>query len=264
MYQKRLKKHYGQHFLVDEWLLAELVGHIAPQPSDCVVEIGPGSGQLTKPISQKVHKMCLIEVDHDCVAYLQSLSWPCAVTVMPTDVLRVDWGFLQEFSAPSMVRILGNLPYNISSQILIASIAFRHRFLDATFLIQKEVAQRCLASPGSKAYSRSSVMIQTYFEVSAVMDVPPEAFQPPPKVDSMVIRLQPVLHTESLPEAYEWMVALAFSSRRKTLRRALASKVDDDFWQSLPESMATARAETLSIADFKILASNYERRKLEK
>ena len=270
------RKRFGQHFLTDEGLIADIVRRIAPQPSDRLVEIGPGLGALTQPLLERCGHITVVELDRDLIAYWQQRS---GVTVVASDVLKVD--FAQIYDGKSGIqaaktaqaamnneasttpqtqklRVVGNLPYNISSPILFHLLPYAHLVQDQHFMLQKEVIERMVAAPSEKAYGRLSVMLQYRYEMEHLFDVPPHAFIPAPKVTSAVVRMYPRKPEQLLArdEAHlSKLVAQAFSQRRKMLRNTLSEMVT----QSQLEACGiapTARAEELSVAQF-VGLSNY-------
>ena len=212
------RKRFGQHFLTDEGVISDIVQAIAPEPGQALVEIGPGLGALTAPLLQRCKAMTVIELDRDLAARLRRRE---GLTVVETDVLSVDFGALAD-AAGQALRVVGNLPYNISTPILFALLPWAHRIADQHFMLQKEVVDRMVARPQTGDYGRLSVMLQWRYEVQALLDVPPEAFDPPPRVDSTVVRLVPRADAAPVDATlFEEMVQVAFSQRRKLLRHTL-------------------------------------------
>jgi 16S rRNA (adenine1518-N6/adenine1519-N6)-dimethyltransferase len=218
----RAKKRFGQHFLLPQWA-DKVVAHIAPEPSDRFLEIGPGSGVLTTRLAARAASVTAIEVDRDLAADLRELL-PTSVDVITADVLDVDLGALAE-SVP--MRVAGNLPYNISSPILFALLSAEKRgqppFLDATLMLQREVADRLVARPGTKEYGVLTIFTAVHADVERLLSLPPGAFRPPPKVHSAVVRLTfvPPRVSPDLAPTFERMVRVMFMQRRKTLGNAL-------------------------------------------
>jgi 16S rRNA (adenine1518-N6/adenine1519-N6)-dimethyltransferase len=214
------RKRFGQHFLADEAVLEAIVDCIAPHPGEALVEIGPGLGALTAPLLARAGALTVIELDRDLAARLQSRP---GLTVIEADVLKVDFVDLARQAAKPL-RVVGNLPYNISTPILFHLMPAARSVRDQHFMLQKEVVERMAAAPGSKAYGRLSVMLQWRYEIEAVLEVPPTAFEPPPRVDSAVVRMRP-LPAEQAGQAdaasLGELVAVAFSQRRKLLRHTL-------------------------------------------
>ena len=211
------RKRFGQHFLADRACIDAIVQAIAPRPGDNLVEIGPGTGVLTAPLVAQAGHITVIEIDRDLAPRLQALFGD-ALTLVQQDVLQVDFsGFGQN------LRIVGNLPYNISSPLLLHLIAVAERVRDQHFMLQKEVVDRMVAGPGSDM-GRLTVFLQNHYQVVKLFDVPPEAFDPPPKVDSSVVRMVPLPrpHTTAIAQL-EASLAAAYAQRRKMLRRTLGS-----------------------------------------
>ena len=224
------RKRFGQHFLSDTGVIDEIVRAIAPRPGQALVEIGPGLGAMTNPVVERCGRLTVIELDRDLAARLRKRP---ALNVIESDVLKVDFGQLARDLAPpdaegapagGKLRVIGNLPYNISSPILFHLLPWAAEVEDQHFMLQKEVVDRMVAAPGSKDYGRLSVMLQWRYDMENVVDVPPEAFDPPPKVDSAVVRMLPLPQPPQVdPRVLEAMVAVAFSQRRKLLRHTLGA-----------------------------------------
>lgn len=216
----RHKKKFGQNFLVDQHVLSRILHCLALSATDNVLEIGPGAGALTKPLLQRLSKLTALEIDSDLKDQLQTLPQASQhLELILGDALACDY---EQFGAN--LRVIGNLPYNISTPLLFRLLTYCHCIKDMHFMLQKEVVNRVVASPGSKAYGRLSVMLQMYCEVSFLFDVPASSFDPPPKVDSAFVRLVPreqsLISLEHLC-VLEKLVARAFSMRRKTLANNL-------------------------------------------
>ena len=211
------RKRFGQHFLADRACIDAIVQAIAPRPDDNLVEIGPGTGVLTAPLLAQTGHLTVIEIDRDLGPRLAA-QYGDALALVQQDVLQVDFsGFGQN------LRIVGNLPYNISSPLLLHLIAVAERVRDQHFMLQKEVVDRMVAGPGSDM-GRLTVFLQNHYQVVKLFDVPPEAFDPPPKVDSSVVRMVPLPrpHTTAIAQL-EASLAAAYAQRRKMLRRTLGS-----------------------------------------
>ena len=212
------RKRFGQHFLTDDYVLGAIVDLIDPQPGQALVEIGPGLGALTWPVLQRCGALTVIELDRDLATRLRRRG---GLTVIEADVLQVDFDALAQLMSRPL-RLLGNLPYNISTPILFHLLKSADRVADQHFMLQKEVADRMAAAPGGKDYGRLSVMLQWRYHIDTVLEVPPQAFDPPPRVDSAIVRMQPLPAPAGqglalLPE----LVSVAFSQRRKLLRHTL-------------------------------------------
>jgi 16S rRNA (adenine1518-N6/adenine1519-N6)-dimethyltransferase len=214
------RKRFGQHFLTDEFVIGSIVDAIDPQPGDALVEIGPGLGALTNPVVARSGKLTVIELDRDIARELRLRE---ELSVVESDVLKVDFSSLPQ-AAPRTLRVIGNLPYNISTPILFHLLDHVAVVQDQHFMLQKEVVDRLVAEPGGKEYGRLSVMLQAHYAMEPVCDVPPESFDPPPKVDSAVVRMVPAPGRLSGPVAQRMLqelVTAAFSQRRKILRHTL-------------------------------------------
>lgn len=212
------RKRFGQHFLVDEALIDGIVREIAPRPGEPLVEIGPGLGALTQPLLERCGALTVIELDRDLAARWRQRQ---GVTVVESDVLKVDVGALAD-AAGQPLRLVGNLPYNISTPILFHLLPVAGRVRDQHFMLQKEVVDRMAAGPGGKDYGRLSVMLQWRYRIESILDVPPEAFDPPPRVDSAVVRMLPLAQPPAVDEELlSTLVTVAFSQRRKLLRHSL-------------------------------------------
>jgi 16S rRNA (adenine1518-N6/adenine1519-N6)-dimethyltransferase len=212
------RKRFGQHFLVDGGVIDDIVRAIAPSAGEALVEIGPGLGALTKPLRERCQPLTVIELDRDLAARLRRQE---GLKVIEADVLKVDFQQLSQDLGGSL-RIVGNLPYNISSPILFHLLSAVDAVQDQHFMLQKEVVDRMAAGPGNKTYGRLSVMLQWRYEIEALFDVAPEAFDPPPRVESAVVRMQPISAPAGLNVArFAEMVQVSFSQRRKLLRHSL-------------------------------------------
>ena len=212
------RKRFGQHFLVDQALIEAIVREIAPRPGEPLVEIGPGLGALTQPLLERCGALTVIELDRDLAARWRLRQ---GVTVVESDVLKVDIGALAD-TAGQPLRLVGNLPYNISTPILFHLLPLADRVRDQHFMLQKEVVERMASAPGGKDYGRLSVMLQWRYDIESVLDVPPEAFDPPPRVDSAGVRMLPLAPPPAVDEAVlSELVTVAFSQRRKLLRHSL-------------------------------------------
>jgi 16S rRNA (adenine1518-N6/adenine1519-N6)-dimethyltransferase len=247
----RPKKRLGQHFLTDRHYLDRIVAEIDPRPGEAMVEIGPGPGALTERLAQAVRPLHVVEIDRELAQALRGRFAPEAVVVHEGDALEFDFGAL-----PGDLRVVGNLPYNVSTPLLFHVAAFAPRIRDCVFMLQKEVVERMVAAPDTPDYGRLSVMLQYRFEMALAFRVPPGAFTPPPKVDSAIVRLRPlgegrrIARDEAL---FERIVAAAFSQRRKMLRSALRALVDAQAFAKAGID-PQRRGETLSVAEFADLA----------
>ncbi len=223
------KKRLGQHFLHDRGIISNIVLAVDPKPGDRLVEIGPGQGAITFPLLERHGELTVIEFDRDLIEPLtHAAQGRGELQVIHRDVLQVDFTAL---AAGGMIRLVGNLPYNLSSPILFHALDHAAVVRDMHFMLQKEVVDRMAAGPGSKVYGRLGVMLQAYCRVTPLFDVPPGAFRPPPKVDSAVVRLVPRPAQEVAVEdgaMFSRVVRDAFGQRRKTLRNALSNIADAD------------------------------------
>lgn len=243
------RKRFGQHFLVDVGLIEDIVRGIDPRPGQALVEIGPGLGALTQPVLARCEKLTVIELDRDLAARLRKQS---GLDVVEADVLAVDFGGLAD-RLGQRLRVIGNLPYNISSPILFHLLGIADRVEDQHFMLQKEVVDRMAAQPGSKAYGRLSVMLQWRYDIESILDVPPEAFDPPPRVDSAVVRMQPWPQPAELDVArFEAMMQAAFSQRRKLLRHSLGHWLEEQKFTGAFD--LHRRAEEVPVAEYVALA----------
>jgi len=249
------KKNLGQHFLTDRNIIEQIVYAVDPKPGDSLVEIGPGQGAISFPLLKKHGHLTVIEFDRDLITPLSEAAHGLGeLTIVHKDVLQVDFNKL---GADQAIRLIGNLPYNISTPILFHVLSHCQKIQDMHFMLQKEVVERMAAEPGSKVYGRLSVTLQALCEVIPLFDVPPHSFNPPPKVDSAVVRLIPrPLDTVGIrdPAVFAAVVRDAFGQRRKTLRNALAKLCTSEQMQAVdikPES----RAEQLPVSAFIRLAN---------
>ncbi len=257
------KKQLGQHFLHDAGIIDRIVRAVNPQPGERLVEIGPGHGAITLPLLRRHGALTVIEFDRDLIAPLSEAARGIgALSILHKDVLTVDFGMLAaDGQGQPKLRLVGNLPYNISSPILFHALAFADAIVDMHFMLQKEVVERMAAAPGSKVYGRLSVMLQAYCTVTPLFDVPPGAFRPPPKVDSSVVRLLPKPAAEigiTDPTAFADVVRDAFGQRRKTLRNALSKLCDAEDFLAVGVR-ADARAEQLAVEEFIALGNRLAR-----
>lgn len=248
----KAKKSLGQHFLVDQHYIARIVAAIRPQAGERMVEIGPGPGALTRPLLETLDHLDVVEVDREMVARLQAEFPAERLSVHAVDALLYDFAGL----GPAL-RVVGNLPYNISSPLLFHLAASAEAIVDMTFMLQKEVVDRMAAAPDTPDYGRLSVMLQSRFKVSKLFNVPPGAFQPPPKVDSAIVHLVP-LPLDAVPyqdaKVFAEVVARAFGQRRKTLRNTLKGWADEALFAELGID-PRRRGETLSVAEFAALSN---------
>ncbi|MGN6581740.1 MAG: 16S rRNA (adenine(1518)-N(6)/adenine(1519)-N(6))-dimethyltransferase RsmA [Bordetella sp.] len=247
MAQHQARKRFGQNFLTDESVVDAIVRAVAPAVDDRVIEIGPGLSALTRPLLDRLSRLTVVEIDRDLAARLRKQYPSERLDVVEADALTVDFAAF----GPDL-RVVGNLPYNISSPLLFHLMASADQVRDQHFMLQREVIDRMVAQPGSSDYSRLSVMLQSRYRMAKLFDVPPEAFDPPPKVVSAVVRMVPLGADRPRPRssaAFEHVVARAFSQRRKMLRRVLDDWTAHIPWETLGIA-PTARAEEVSVAGF--------------
>jgi len=249
------RKRFGQHFLTDTAIIDGIVRAIAPHPGEPMVEIGPGLAALTQPLVERLGHLHVIELDRDLAKRLREYS---QLSVIESDVLRVDFRELaQRVCTPHhpRLRVVGNLPYNISSPILFHLLQHVDVIADQHFMLQKEVIDRMVAAPSTAAYGRLSVMLQWRYEMEDVLFVPPEAFDPPPRVDSAVVRMVPLDAVPTLDVAVlEEVVQVAFSQRRKLLRHTLGRWLEERGFGG--EFDTQRRAEEVLPAEYVVLAQS--------
>lgn len=254
------RKRFGQHFLIDPNVIDTIVHAIGPTKADTVVEIGPGLAAITAPLLARAGRMHLIELDRDLVVQLRKrFGNQESVEVHEADALKFDFSTLAE-QADGQLRIVGNLPYNISTPLLFHLLGFRAAIRDMHFMLQKEVVDRMAASPGGKDYGRLGIMLGCYFSIDPLLDVEPDAFDPPPAVRSAVVRLTP-LPADSReirnPAALSRLVASAFSQRRKTVRNALRGIADESVLEAVGIDPGL-RPEMISIDEYVRLSNTLE------
>ena len=249
----RPRKRFGQHFLTDRFYLARIVEAIAPRPGDTMLEIGPGTGLLTAGLLEHLEHLHVVEIDRDLAAGLRERFPAARLTVHEADAVAFDLSAL-----PEGLRVVGNLPYNVSTPILFHVSAAAERIADCVFMLQKEVVDRMVAAPDSADYGRLSVMLQYRFAMATALRVPPGAFSPPPKVDSAVVRMRPLAgdRPRARDEArFAQVVAASFSQRRKTLRNALRGIGGLELFERAGID-PSRRGETLSVAEFIALSDS--------
>ncbi|WP_119292643.1 16S rRNA (adenine(1518)-N(6)/adenine(1519)-N(6))-dimethyltransferase RsmA [Azohydromonas sediminis] len=244
------RKRFGQHFLVDAGVIDAIVAAVDPRPGDALIEIGPGLGALTAPLLARCGALTVIELDRDLAARLRQRA---GLDVVEADVLTVDFAALARGRGQPL-RVVGNLPYNISTPILFHLLDAAAHWRDAHVMLQKEVVARMAAAPGGKDYGRLTVMLQWRCAVEPLFDVPPQAFEPPPRVDSAVVRLRPhdappAVDAERLGE----LVTVAFSQRRKLLRHTLGRWLDAQRFAGAFDLQR--RAEEVPVAEYVALAA---------
>ena len=252
----RPRKRFGQHFLKDPGVIDAIIHAVGATKSDTVVEIGPGLGAITRSLAARAGTLHAIEFDRDLITKLnREYDGAANVTVHEADALRFDYSSLGD-----SLRIVGNLPYNISTPLLFHLLNYRDCIVDMHFMLQKEVVDRMAANPGSKSYGRLGIMLGCHFQIDALFDVAKEAFDPPPKVTSAVVRLAPLpagTYVINNEDRLSRLVATAFSQRRKTIRNSLSKVVDEA--QLVDAGIDPGlRPEAISIADYVRLANALE------
>jgi 16S rRNA (adenine1518-N6/adenine1519-N6)-dimethyltransferase len=249
----KAKKQFGQNFLVDQNIIADIVRAIRPEANDNMVEIGPGLGALTRPLLKQLNKLHVVEIDRDIIARLKTDYPQDKIVIHEGDALKFDFAMLG-----TPLRIVGNLPYNISSPLLFHFSDYAARITDMHFMLQNEVVERMVAEPSSPAYGRLSVMLQYRFYMEKLLDVPPQSFRPAPKVDSAIVRMIPIpadkiaVKDEAL---FAKVVLAAFGQRRKTLRNTLKGYLNEENFELLGID-AQLRAENLGVAEFTRIANH--------
>jgi len=244
------RKRFGQHFLTDQGVIAEIVDAIAPEAGQQMVEIGPGLAAMTQPLVERVGHLQVIELDRDLATRLRQHKH---LTVHEADVLKVDVTALAKNLNTQTLRVVGNLPYNISTPILFHLLDHVAVIQDQHFMLQKEVVERMVAAPSSAAYGRLSVMLQWRYAMEMVVEVGPMAFDPPPRVDSAVVRMVPHSQPAPLPVALlSELVQVAFSQRRKLLRHTLGRWLQDRGVAA--DFDVQRRAEEVAVAEYVLLA----------
>lgn len=250
-----MKKRFGQHFLHERGVIERLLRAIDPHPGERIVEIGPGEGAVTIPLLARVGTLTAIELDRDLPARLRAAAEGVGqLEIVEADALTVD---ISALARGEPIRLVGNLPYNISTPLLFHALEHAPAIRDMHFMLQKEVVDRMAADAGSKVYGRLSVMLQARCRVEYLFKVPPGAFRPPPKVDSAIVRLVPLSAAEvkySDHAALERVVRHAFAQRRKTLHNALSGVADDDTMRRAGID-PKARAEDVEVSGFVALAN---------
>ena len=256
------RKRFGQHFLHAQTVIERIVNSIDPRPGERVVEIGPGLGAITLPLLARVPEMDAVEIDRDTIRELAAKAQGNGTLhIHEGDVLAFEFGQLR--TDTQRLRLVGNLPYNISTPLLFRLIAQREHFIDMHFMLQKEVVDRMAAQANDDAYGRLSVMLAPWLEITPLFDIGPGAFRPPPQVTSSFVRLRPhatpPFAIDNLT-AYGQVVAAAFSQRRKTLRNALKSLLNDELIRAADIDPG-ARAETIAPDRYAALANLWQKKK---
>ncbi len=246
------KKRFGQNFLTDQAIIASLIDAINPQPEEIIVEIGPGLGALTKPLLKIIKHLHVVEIDRDIVSWMQKEYANTAVTIHNVDALKFDFAKLVNNKSGENLRVVGNLPYNISTPILFHLLDNLAHITDMHFMLQKEVVERMVALPSTPAYGRLSVMLQYHLAMEYLIPVPPEAFEPAPKVESAFVGCLPYAAKPYVALDYKLfakIVLAAFGQRRKTIRNTLKDFLSNEDFAKLNLN-SQLRAENLSVKNF--------------
>ncbi|MDA0729990.1 MAG: 16S rRNA (adenine(1518)-N(6)/adenine(1519)-N(6))-dimethyltransferase RsmA [Proteobacteria bacterium] len=256
----KAKKKYGQNFLIDSTVTKNIVDLINPQDEDTILEIGPGLGSITFPILDKIKKIDVIEIDPDMVAFLNNSKYSKKINIHTNDILKIQDNFFENFN-----KIIGNLPYYISSEILIKICKINNKNKKIYFMLQKEVAERISSPPGNKIYGRLSIIIQYFYDVEKLFDIAPNSFNPPPKINSSIVELIPkkefkekILNFVN----FEKITKLAFGQKRKTIKnnfREVLSEADFEILNINPQN----RPETLGVDDFVRIENYMDKRKIK-
>lgn len=245
------RKRFGQNFLTDDAIISHIVHAINPRPGQPIVEIGPGLMALTQPLLERTGTMTVIELDRDLAAHLRTRDH---LRVIASDVLKVNFSEIARDLQVRQLRIVGNLPYNISTPILFHLLEFVDIVQDQHFMLQKEVIDRMVASPATADYGRLSVMLQWRYAMENILFVPPQSFNPPPKVNSAVVRMVPHHIPVALDvKMLQKLVQIAFSQRRKILRNTLGRWLDEQGFNASFD--VQRRAEEVPVAEYVALAA---------
>lgn len=263
-HEHQARKRFGQNFLIDDNVIERIVQAIAPGSTDNMVEIGPGQGAITGLLLERCPKLHVVELDRDLIPRLEAKfgTYP-QLHIHAADALKFDFAALAQPQQP--LRVVGNLPYNISTPLIFHLLQYRGLIRDMHFMLQKEVVERMAAIPSDKDYGRLSIMCQYHCQVEFLFEVGPQCFRPAPKVDSAIVRLMPRQQPQVIakdPQLLDTVVKTAFQQRRKTLRNALKHVVDDPAHFAACGIDPGSRAETLSVADYVHLANQLHSHKL--
>lgn len=251
----RARKRFGQNFLHDGHIIDQIVRAISPRDDQCLVEIGPGMGAITEPLLEATGKLNVVELDRDLIPILRTkfFNYP-GLTIHEGDALKFDFGQLLE--PGQRLRIVGNLPYNISTPLIFHLLSYHAQVEDMHFMLQKEVVERLAAAPGTSDYGRLSIMAQYYCQIESLFIVGPESFDPPPKVDSAIVRLSPYVELPTPAKSIKVLqrvVREAFSMRRKTIRNTLKNLMNADQLEALGIDV-TLRPEKLTLKEYVTIA----------
>lgn len=260
--QHKPRKRFGQNFLIDQQVIGQIISAINPSAEDNLIEIGPGMAAITEHLVKHCPTMSLVELDRDLIEFLQQklADYP-EVTIINSDALRTDYS---QFFNGDKLRLVGNLPYNISTPLLFHLLEARTIIRDMHFMLQREVVDRLCAVPGDKCYGRLSVMIQYHCRVNPLIPVPPSSFNPAPKVQSAVVRLTPyadIPYKADNPKLLRQLVSLCFQQRRKILKNCLSSFAEYIDYTAQPVE-ATKRPEQLSVKEFVSLSNHIHQNKM--
>jgi len=250
------KKRFGQNFLDDQNIIDKIIRSINPKLGQTLVEIGPGLGAITRPLLSLTDSLNVIEIDHGLVDQLQLIDDP-NLKIFDADALSFDFSQFYRESDNCKFRVIGNLPYNISTPLLFYLFKYINQIEDMHFMLQKELVDRICAAPHNKTYGRLSVIIQSSCNVEKLFNVPATSFTPPPKVESAIIRIIPKVNVELRPNSLDLVVRTAFSKRRKTLRNNLKDIMSSEDLEQSPVDLKL-RAENISVAEFINLAKWYD------
>lgn len=253
-YSHRPKKQLGQNFLVDNNIIHKIIAIIQPKSHDRMVEVGPGLAALTAPLLDYLERLDVVEYDKDIITFLnEKYKDEPRLVIHQSDALKFDFSSVEANQAQTKLRVVGNLPYQISTPLIFHLLSYSQLIQDMTFMLQKEVVDRMVAEPGTKTYGRLSVMVQYFCKASKRLSVPKGAFNPPPKVESAIVTLVPYHHDSPHPrtdeELLRTLTTLAFNQRRKTIRNALKSYVTAEGIEAAGID-ANLRGEKLSLNDF--------------
>lgn len=249
--QHKARKRFGQNFLIDHGIIRDIVRSVHPHKDDVIVEIGPGKGAITQLLADACDNLNVIELDRDLVPWLKvKFEKHPNFQLFQADALQFDFAQLIKTDKP--LRIVGNLPYNISTPLIFHLLGYANKVQDMHFMLQKEVVKRMAAQPGDSAYGRLGIMVQYYCAVEDLFDVPPTSFDPAPKVDSAIVRLIPyeqLPHVANNVKTLEVLVNVAFQQRRKTLRNSLKQLLTAEQMESLPVDLSL-RPEEISLPEY--------------
>jgi len=256
----KAKKKYGQNFLIDSAVIKNIVGLINPQDEDAILEIGPGLGSLTFPILDKIKKIDVIEIDPDMVNFLSNSQYSKKINIHTNDILKIQDNFFNNFN-----KIIGNLPYYISSEILIKICKLNNKNKKIYFMLQKEVAERISSPPGNKIYGRLSIVIQYFYNVEKLFDVAPSSFKPPPKIYSSIVELIPKKEFKEKISNFvnfEKITKLAFGQKRKTIKNNFREVLSEADFKILNINSQN-RPETLTVDDFVRIENYMDKQKIK-